>query len=82
MNLNTLVNYKHSLFQVTPVDTTGVEIVKSKCFGHTWYAIRDGKVLCVLDTTVANDSWVLHRTLLGERKTHRVERDMWAEETL
>ena len=32
MNLNALVNYKHSYFTIKPLSTAGVEIVKSKCY--------------------------------------------------
>lgn len=78
-SLNTLINYKHSLFHASPVDTTGVEIVKSKLFGWTWYAVRGGEVLCVLDKTVARDSAALYYALEG-RPPRQVEKDMWADE--
>lgn len=82
MNLNTLVNYKHGLFIIKPQDTTNVEIVKSKCFGHTWYAVKKGKLLCVLDTTLANDSWILWKSLAGEHMPSDNDIAMYSEENL
>lgn len=82
MNVNTLVNYKHSLFIIKPQDTAGVKIVKSKCFGYTWYAVRDNQLLCVLDSTVANDSYILWKALAGEHTPSANDLGMYAEEKL
>lgn len=80
MNLNTLVNYKHSMFHVSPVSTIGVKIIKSRHYAFTWYAVKNDKLLCVLDTTIAHDSWVLWKSIKGELNPSKNDISMYEEE--
>ena len=67
MKLSQLTDYKHSLFTVEPVDTSGVEIVASNIYRGINYAVKNGKLVTILDSTLANDSRSLWYALKGER---------------
>ena len=51
MNINQLVNYKHSLFTVAPVETKNLKMIKSKIFGGVNYVIDENNNLVVLIST-------------------------------
>jgi hypothetical protein len=78
MTVNQLVDYKHSLFTVDPVDASGVLIVKSKCYKGYEYAVRGGQLLAVLSGfSLADDSRNLWHALKGERSPSQNDLDMF-----
>ena len=68
MTVKRLVEYKHSLFTVDLVDTTGVSLINSKIYKGYYYAVKDDNLIALLDGySVANDSRKLWYALKGER---------------
>jgi len=81
MTINQLVNYKHSLFTVHPLDTTRLAVIKSRCYGGIEYIVK-GKDLVLLISTasVANASWELYRTLEGEITPSKNDHEMYSDD--
>lgn len=80
MTIKELINYKHSLFTVEPLNTEDVKLIKSKVFGYTFYAVRNGNLLAILDSSsLADNSRTLWYALKGERKPSQNDIEMYQE---
>lgn len=80
MTIKQLINYKHSLFTVEPLNTEDVELIKSKVFGYTFYVVRNNNLLAVLDSSsLADNSRTLWYALKGEHKPSQNDVEMYQE---
>lgn len=78
MNINTLVNYKHSLFTIMPKTTEHLKIVKSKIYGGVEYVVRDNSLVMLIDTSsVARASRELWYTVQGDRAPSHNDYEMF-----